>query len=73
MKSDEMVENELLEAEAQIKAVCARYGLTLTDSMGCHALELISTQEHPNGDLHVVSMAFDANDDCAGCDVTEEK
>ncbi len=62
MKSDEMVHNELIEAEARIKAVLAMYGLTLTDSMGCHALELISTQEHPSGDLHVVSMAFDPND-----------
>jgi hypothetical protein len=62
MKSDAMVQNELLEAEAQIKAVCSKYGLKLTDSMGFHALELISTQEHPSGDLHVVSMAFDPNE-----------
>lgn len=62
MNPDERVEDELIEAEARIKAVLAMYGLTLTDSMGCGALELTSTQRHPNGDLHVVSTAFDPNE-----------
>jgi hypothetical protein len=63
MKPDEQIEKDLVEAAKEITAVCKKYGLILTDSMGCYALELISEQNHANGDRHVLSMAFDANED----------
>jgi hypothetical protein len=60
MKPDAQVEQELQKAEDEIRAVCNKYGLKLTDSIGCFALELTSEQQHPNGDWHVLSMAFEA-------------
>ncbi len=60
MKPDSKVEEELQQAEKEIQAICRKYGLVLTDSMGCYGLELISEQKHPSGDWHVVSMAFEA-------------
>ena len=60
MKSDDQVEKELQQAEDEIRGVCSKYGLQLTDSMGCFALELISKQQRPNGDWHILSMSFEA-------------